>query len=88
MTKKQVVWLLIRVAGLYFFWQSLTLTVSVSGAYALAGEEPELLAKASKAFLQAVVLAVLYRVLSLYCLGSGDAFFYLLNREPEDGESQ
>lgn len=91
MTKRQVIWLLIRLAGLWFLWQSVTSAVALGwlGTYLQASEESGLLPKSTGfLFLQSVVLLGVYLALGLYCLRSGTALFNLLNREdPDDRDS-
>lgn len=81
MTKREVVWLIIRLAGLYFLWQAVESTVGfvtglwvANGAYSMPGNSALVL-------LAMLFKAALYSVLGFYCIGNGRLFFRVLSRE-------
>jgi hypothetical protein len=80
--KREVVWLLIRIAGLYFFWHAIENGFSLIAGHAVAREATELLDKSGGIFIQAVLRTCLYLWLGLYCIGGGHIFFRLLTRQP------
>ena len=88
MNKREAIWLLIRLVGLWFFWQALESALAIVGNYLLASQTPGLLSRSGGVFLQITVRMVIYLALSFYCLGAGNMICYLLSREPgvEDQE--
>lgn len=80
MTKRDVVWLIIRLAGLYFLWQAVECAVGfvtsagiVAGTFGAATTAPVLLVLMLK--------AGLYSALGFYCVRDGKFFFDVLSRE-------
>jgi len=84
MTKAEVIWLLIRIAGLYFIFQSTEVAISTFGALIVAGETPGLISKSTGVLLPAIVRIVFYAWLGIYLLNDGTKFFQMLNRRPDD----
>jgi hypothetical protein len=82
--KKKAIWLLIRLAGLWFILQLIENTVALISSYYIANSTPGLLAKSTGVLLATILRMVLYLILGLYCLGGGQALFNLLNRESDE----
>jgi hypothetical protein len=88
MTKPQVIWLSIRLAGVWFLWQSIENAVALLSTYLQVSQDRELLSRSSAILLQIVLLMGVHTALGIYCLGGGTLLFNLLNREkPDDGNS-
>ena len=84
MTKAEVIWLLIRVAGLYFIFQSTEVAIGTFGALLVAGQEPGLMSRSAGVLLPAIIRIVFYAWLGIYLLNDGNKFFQMLNRRPDD----
>lgn len=84
MTKTEVTWLLIRVAGLYFIYQSIEVAISILGVLFVAGEAPGVMSKSTGVLLPAIIRIVFYAWLGIYLLNDGSKFFQMLNRRPDD----
>jgi hypothetical protein len=88
MTKRQVVWLLIRVAGLWFLLQSVEYSNTLISTYLHASQDPSLFSRSTGVFVQLILQVGLNLFLGVYCVRLGDLFFYLLDRENiDDGNS-
>lgn len=87
MTKREVVWLIIRLAGLYFLWNAVTSAATlVAGlqAFLQAFDAYALAQRGSGVVLaQMLFMTVLYSALGLYCVNNGRVFFHVLNRESD-----
>ena len=83
MTKREVVWLLIRIAGLWFLWQATENVFSVISSFMVASSDPQLSCRSAGLLLPTVVRAGVYLIVGLYCLIGGNVFFQLLNRQPD-----
>jgi hypothetical protein len=84
MRKRELIWLIIRVAGLYFLWQSVETVIALIAGFKLANSAPGLLENAGGLLMQFVFKAGLYCVLGLYCVGDGRVFFHVLDKESDD----
>ncbi len=84
MTKAEVIWLLIRVAGLYFIYQSIEATISTFGVLLVAGEARSGISKSAGVLLPSIIRIVFYAWLGIYLLNDGSKFFQMLNRRPDD----
>jgi hypothetical protein len=84
MTKAEVIWLLIRVAGLYFIYQSIEVAISTFGVLLVASEAPGVMSKSAGVLLPAIIRIVFYAWLGIYLLNDGSKFFQMLNRRPDD----
>ena len=84
MTKAEVIWLLIKIAGLYFIYQSIEVAISSFGALIVAGAARDGISNSGGIFLPAVIRIVLYAWLGIYLLNDGSKFFQLLDRRPVD----
>jgi hypothetical protein len=82
MTKREVSWLIVRIAGLYFLWQAVEMAISVTATLGVALGEPMLMGKSVWVLLQMLFKIGFYTVLGLYCVGNGRLFFHMLSREP------
>jgi hypothetical protein len=80
-TKKQIVWLLIRLAGLWFLFQAVTGLVTLITTYFHTSQDERLLEKSTWLFLQQAGQIFLSFAIGLYCAGDGRILFELLNRE-------
>jgi hypothetical protein len=88
MNKREVSWLLVRIAGLWFIWQALENILSIVVTYWVASSQQELLSRSAGFFLPSTVRIVIYLALAFYCLGAGHLIFDLLRREPKVGDDQ
>lgn len=86
MNKKDVIWLLIRIAGLYFLWQSVEGVFALSSSYIVASNTPDLLSRSAGIFLQSIVRIGTYLSLGLYMLLNGRLIFDMLSRQPDSFE--
>jgi len=82
MNKREAIWILIRLVGLWFFWQTLENAMLIVTNYLLVSQQPGLLSKSGGVFFQITVRMVIYLGFSIYCLGAGDMIYSLLNHEP------
>jgi hypothetical protein len=82
MTKKQVIWLLLRLAGLWFLWQALITSLNLvwMGTVMTMSEAPN----TGALLLQSAAFVIGYGVLGVYCLLGGKILFHFLNREDND----
>lgn len=88
MTKKEVIWLLIRLAGLWFLWEFIANGITLLTTYAHASQDEQLLARSAAVFMQLIIQIGVYLGLGIYCVRFGDLFFDVLNREdPDAGDS-
>ena len=83
MTKTEIIWLLIRIAGLYFIYQSIELVISSFGVYLVASETPGMVSKSAGVLLPSIIRIIFCAVLGGYLLTDGDKFIQMLNRRPE-----
>lgn len=82
MTKREVVWLIIRLAGLYFLWNAVASSLALLASLHLFLEGLGTTHRGSgTVFFQAFVVTAVYAGLGLYCVNDGRVFFYVLNRE-------
>jgi len=84
MTRAEIIWLLIRVAGLYFIYQSTEVAISTFGVLIVASGAPGVVSKSAGVFLPAIIKIVFYAWLGMYLLNDGSKFFQMLNRRPDD----
>ncbi|HEX8282565.1 MAG TPA: hypothetical protein VF588_04385 [Pyrinomonadaceae bacterium] len=81
MTKSEVVWLIIRLAGVYFLWQALETAVGfLTGAGLAIGPRP-MVAGSAVVLVGMLLKATFYTVLGFYCIGNGRLLFRVLGRE-------
>ena len=86
MTKKEVIWLLIRLAGLYFLWQCVASLFGVLSTLTISQASLDFLARSSGLLLTSALLMLVYLALGLYLLTNGELLFFWLNREPDSYE--
>ena len=86
MTKNQVVWLLIRLAGVWLLWQAVEGIVTLISAYLVVIENDQFPPRSAGVFWQMALSLALHLALGVFCLSAGgNALFYILTRE--DGDS-
>ena len=88
MNKREVIWLLIRLAGLWLLWQAVEDAITLMSSYLTAIEQTNLLSRSTWVLVAMFLRMGIHLALGLYCLSAGNLFFDLLNREkPDDGYS-
>lgn len=85
MHKKQVIWLLIRLAGLWLMWQAIEDTITFMSSYLTAIQEPSVMSRSTWVLVAMFLRVGVHMGLGLYCLVAGNRFFDLLNRETPGG---
>jgi hypothetical protein len=88
MKTNDVIWLLIRIAGLYFLWQCFESVVALISNFVAFSESPGLLEKSTGVQLQILLRIGLYLGLGIYMLANGSLFFQVLNRQPDSDDRQ
>jgi hypothetical protein len=83
MTKKEVIWLLIRIAGLYFVWQGIESSIALLANLMTMGNAPELIPKSGGVIVQSILLMMLYAGLGLYMMSNGGFFYQVLSRQSD-----
>lgn len=83
MTKRDVIWLLIRIGGLYFVWQGIESLLNLFTTFVAVSSTPALLANSIGILLQSVLLTGIYITLGLYMLSNGSFFYHVLSRQPD-----
>ena len=84
MTKREVGWLIVRLAGLYCLWNAVASSPALLAGLHLFLEGLGTTPRGSGAvFFQAFVVTVIYAALGLYCVNDGRVFFHLLSRESD-----
>jgi hypothetical protein len=82
MTKREVVWLIIRLAGLYFLWHAGESTIGFVTSVGLVTGEPRMRGDSTALLLGMLFIkACFYSVLGFYCLGNSRLLFRVLSRE-------
>lgn len=82
MTKKEVAWLLIRLAGIWLVWQAIEGTVTLISSYLFLIGNAQLNAGSAGVFWQIGLSVSLHVVLGLFCLSAGgNILFQILIRE-------
>ena len=82
MSKRDVAWLVVRLAGLYFIWNAVTSSLGLFASLRLfdGSATPR---GAGLVFFEALVVTALYAALGLYCVNDGRFFVNILNRESD-----
>jgi F0F1-type ATP synthase membrane subunit c/vacuolar-type H+-ATPase subunit K len=83
MTKRNVVWLIVRLVGLYLLWGAVTSAFGLVAGL-LAFKSFVAVREEGAFFVQPFVMTVLYTALGLYCVADGRVLFYVLNRESDE----
>ena len=81
MTKREVVWLIIRLAGLYFLWQAVESAVCFVTSAGIVNGPSGVAGDSSQVLLLMLFKAALYSALGFYCVRDGKFFFDVLSRE-------
>lgn len=84
MTKAEVIWLLVRIVGLYLIYQAVEVTISTFGVLVVASEAPGVVSKSAGVLLPTLFRIVLYACLGIYLLSDGSELFRLLSHRPDD----
>ena len=84
MNKSEVVWLIVRLAGLYFFWQAFEALVALLTSLGALSGARGVLEATGWVIGQLLLKAFVYVVLGIYCVDNGKLFFSILNREAAD----
>jgi hypothetical protein len=83
MTKKEIVWLLIRLAGFYFIWRGVEGLIGLLSSFVTAMMEPALFSKSGGIFLQSFLMTGFYLWIGFYLMGDCRFIFRLLNSQPD-----
>lgn len=88
MNKKQIIWLIIRLVGIWFCWEAVQTTATILNTIAIFGEvgaTNRVVAEAASGMMIQIVLGGIVKLaIGLYCVGGGEILFSLLNREPDN----
>jgi len=88
MTKKEVAWLLIRLAGLLLLWQAISGVATLASSYVFVIENAPLLSRSTGVLAQMTLLMLINLALGLYCVFGGSALFKILNSEDGDSDQK
>jgi hypothetical protein len=84
-TKNQVAWLLIRLAGIWLLWQAVEGTVTLISSYLFMVQTYQLLPQSAGVLWQIGLGVALHLSLGVFCLsGGGNILFNILTREDRD----
>ena len=87
MTKKEVAWLLIRLAGIWLLWQAVEGTVTLISSYLFLIETNQLHPQSAGVFWQLGLSVALHLALGVFCLSAGgNCLFHILTREDADSK--
>jgi hypothetical protein len=81
MKKREIVWLVIKVIGLYFIYEAVTSGLKLIASFIVAFQAPELFYKSIGIFIPQIVLVALCAIIANYLLRDGRLVFDILNRE-------
>ncbi|MCD9189057.1 MAG: hypothetical protein LUM44_21750 [Pyrinomonadaceae bacterium] len=81
MKKSEIVWLTVKIIGLYCIYSAVTNILTFLSSFLLALQNPELFKKSVIIFLQSIVIIALYGIIGNYLLRNGKFLFDILNRE-------
>ncbi len=86
MTKNEVAWLLIRLAGIWLLWQAVEGTVTLISSYLFLVQNDQLIPRSAGVFWQIGLSVTVHLILGVFCLSAGgNILFNILTRE--DGDS-
>ena len=88
MTKKEVAWLLIRLAGVLLLWQAIAGAVTLVNSYLFVSENAELLSRSGGVFWQMILLMLINLAFGLYCVFGGSVLFQILDSENVDSSQE
>jgi hypothetical protein len=83
MKKEEIIWLLIRIAGLYLLFESLQETLALFSSFLVALKSTQLMTVSAGVFIQAILRILLLTSVGLYLVFNGSLVFHLLNRQPD-----
>ena len=81
MKKREIVWLIIKVIGLYFVYEAATSGLKLIASFIVAFQTPELFSKSIGIFISQIALFALCSIAANYLLRDGTLVFDILNRE-------
>jgi hypothetical protein len=86
-TKNEVAWLLIRLAGIWLLWQAVEGTVTLISTYLFLIENDQLNPRSAGVFWQMGLSVALHLALGVFCLSAGgNILFHIVTREDEDAK--
>lgn len=88
MKKSEVVWLAVKLIGLFCIYSAVTSTLTFLSSFLLALQNPELFRKSVIIFLQSIAMIGIYGIVGNYLLRDGKFLFDVLNREEPPNETQ
>lgn len=88
MSKKEVAWLLIRLAGLLLLWQAVAGAVTLVSSYLFVSENAELLSRSAGVFWQMTLVMLINLGFGLYCVFGGSVLFQILDSENVDSSQE
>lgn len=88
MTKKEVAWLLIRLAGLWLLWQAVAGAVTLISSYLHVSQNGELLSRSAGVFWQMALQMMINLGVGLYCVFGGSLLFQILDSESGDSAQE
>lgn len=86
MTKREIVWLLIRLIGIYLIYLAVTGSINLIGSFITAWQTPGLIERSFVMFLLTFFLIVLESIAGIYLLNDGTILFDILDREEKDDD--
>jgi hypothetical protein len=87
MNKQEVVWLIIRLIGLYLLYCAVTASINFLGTFMTAIQTPSLLEKSLGLFAQAIFLIAIQGIVGIYLLRDGGILFDILQSEGDRNSS-
>ena len=84
MKKSEVVWLIVRLAGVYFFWLAFETSVTLLASLGALSSARGMPGATGWVIVQLLLKMVVYAVLGRYCVEDGNLIFNILNRESAD----
>ncbi|HEY0546306.1 MAG TPA: hypothetical protein VGC91_13080 [Pyrinomonadaceae bacterium] len=86
MTKKDVIWLLIRISGLYFILQGIESLLGLWASLITVNNSPGMLKNSAGVLLQSFLLTAIYFSFGIYMVSNGSFFYRLLSRQPDSDD--
>ncbi len=81
MNKREVVWLIIRLIGVYLLYLAAITSISLLGTLLTALQAPELASRSVLLFVSPGLLAIMEGIAGFYLVNSGTILFNILARE-------
>lgn len=88
MKKNEVVWLIIKLIGLYCVFSAITSAISFLGSFLTVLQEPKVLSTWFPIFLQSIAMIAFYGIVGNYLLKDGKFLFDILNQEEPPNKTQ